>query len=62
LDEGNLAVGRTADICIFDPEEEWTLTPESSHSRGKNTPFMEHPLKGRVTNTLHQGHIVYSAT
>ncbi|WP_067985188.1 dihydroorotase [Neptuniibacter pectenicola] len=62
LDEGNLAVGRTADICIFDPEEEWTLTPESSHSRGKNTPFMGHPLKGRVTNTLHQGHIVYSAT
>lgn len=62
LDEGNLAVGRTADICIFDLEEEWTLTPESSHSRGKNTPFMGHPLKGRVTNTLHQGHIVYSAT
>ncbi|WP_420554823.1 dihydroorotase [Neptuniibacter marinus] len=61
LDAGNLAIGRKADICIFDPKAEWMLTPETSYSRGKNTPFMDHPLKGKVTNTLHNGQVVYSA-
>ncbi|MDO6515014.1 MULTISPECIES: dihydroorotase [unclassified Neptuniibacter] len=61
LDAGNLAIGRKADICIFDPKAEWRLTPETSYSRGKNTPFMGHQLKGKVTNTLHNGQVVYSA-
>ncbi|MCP4597766.1 dihydroorotase, partial [Neptuniibacter sp.] len=61
LESGTLEVGKDADICIFDPEAEWQLTPESCHSRGKNTPFMGYPLKGKVTTTLFQGEVVYSA-
>lgn len=60
LEGGTLSIGSPADICIFNPNEEWQLTPESCHSRGKNTPFMNHPLKGRVTHTLFNGDLVYN--
>lgn len=61
LDAGTLTKGAQADICIFDPQAEWQLTTENSLSRGQNTPFMDYPLKGKVTHTLHKGEVVYSA-
>lgn len=60
LDAGTLAEGSAADICIFDPEESWTLTEEDTHSKGKNTPFMGYELKGRVKHTLIDGQPVFS--
>lgn len=60
-DKGSLGIGSDADICIFDPEAEWTLTPENCVSAGKNTPFMGVPLKGKVTQTLINGKTVYQA-
>ncbi len=61
LDTGTLSVGSKADICIFDLETEWTLTPDNCVSAGKNSPFMNFPLKGKVTYTLVDGRIVYQA-
>ena len=61
IEAGRLTPGYNADVCIFDPEHEWMLTPETSHSRGKNTPFMHYPLKGKVTTTLFRGEVVYSS-
>lgn len=61
LPTGNLKVGSVANICIFNPETEWQLTPETCHSRGKNTPFINYPLKGKVSHTLYQGQVVYNA-
>lgn len=61
LEKGTLQVGADADICIFDPEAEWQLTSENNPSRGQNTPFMDYPLQGQTTYTLHQGQVVYSA-
>ena len=61
LDAGSLEIGKDADICIFDPEAEWQLTSENNHSRGQNTPFMEYPLRGKTTFTLHRGEVVYTA-
>ncbi len=58
-DIGSLAVGRQADICIYDPAHVWTLTREQLHSRGKNTPFAGWEFKGRVTHTLLGGKLVY---
>jgi len=55
LSSGQLAVGEKADICIFDPEEEWTLNPQHMRSRGKNTPFAGWNLRGRVKHTLING-------
>lgn len=59
LDTGSLLPGKPADICIFDPEEHWTVTPNSLRSSGKNTPFNGQTLKGRVTMTLLGGRVVY---
>ncbi|MGB0732674.1 MAG: amidohydrolase family protein, partial [Pontibacterium sp.] len=61
LEQGTLKLGSDADICIFDPSATWTLTPETSFSKGKNTPFMNSELKGRVSYTLVAGSIVYRA-
>jgi dihydroorotase len=59
IDAGHLGVGHAADVCIFDPEREWRLTPKALHSQGKNTPFMGLPMLGKVTCTLVGGHVVF---
>lgn len=59
IDAGHLAVGATADVCIFDPELEWEFDREAMHSRGHNTPFHNWPLRGKVMYTLVGGEIAY---
>ena len=59
LDAGHLSVGAVADVCIFDPELYWKVEPSALKSQGKNTPFLNMQLKGRVKYTLVNGHIVY---
>jgi len=61
LHSGQLAVGATADICIFDPATVWQLTPETLKSRGKNSPWTGYLLNGKVKKTLVGGRVVYSA-
>jgi dihydroorotase len=60
LPYGTLALGATADICIFHPELAWQLDTGTMQSRGHNTPFMGREFKGRVTHTLLAGNPVYS--
>ena len=40
--------GDPADFFLFDPEERWKLTPETMHSKGKNSPFIGRQLVGKV--------------
>ena len=56
---GRLALGGDADLVIFDPDEEWTVDPEQFASKGRNTPFGGHKLKGKVKYTIVGGRIVY---
>jgi len=58
---GTLAVGSYADICIFDETAEWVVTPKTLASQGGNTPFLNHPMQGRVRYTLIDGHIDFEA-
>ncbi|HRK77491.1 MAG TPA: dihydroorotase [Thiobacillus sp.] len=58
---GNLAVGSYADICIFDETADWVVTPKALASQGDNTPFLNHPMQGRVRYTLIDGHIDFEA-
>ena len=37
LHVNRLAVGETADITVFDPEAEWTVTKDSFHSKSKTS-------------------------
>jgi len=59
---GNLTVGSFADICIFDESAEWIVTPKTLASQGDNTPFLNHPMQGRVRYTLIDGHIDFEST
>ena len=61
LNKGVLAPGLNADLCIFDPEELWKVTPRALKSQGKNTPFQNMELAGKVRYTLVEGHVVYEA-
>ncbi|PSL13946.1 dihydroorotase [Marinobacterium halophilum] len=59
IEAGTLNIGSQADICIFDPDAEWTVNVDSLRSAGKNTPFLGQTLKGRVNATLMDGRIVF---
>lgn len=58
---GRLVVGGAADVCVFDPEAAWTVTPGALRSQGPHTPFEGYELPGRVRTTLVGGHIAYQA-
>jgi dihydroorotase len=62
---GRLVEGGVADVCVFDPEANWTVTPDALHSQGKHTPFaFEHGgmrMPGRVRATLVAGTVAYTA-
>ena len=59
LPSGQLAVGATADVCIFDPQATWQLTPEALKSRGKNSPWQGYMMTGKVRTTLVGGRVVF---
>jgi dihydroorotase len=60
---GRLAVGAAADICVFDPQVTWQVTPEALRSQGKHTPFAFEvsgmSMSGRVRATLVGGQLAY---
>ncbi len=56
---GAIAVGRRADICVFDPQELWCISPETLRSQAKNTPCMGWEVTGRVRTTLVSGRVVF---
>ena len=59
IEAGQLSVGATADVCIFDLKAAWTLTEDQIRSRGHNTPFLGWEFRGRVTHTLVGGKLVF---
>ncbi len=61
IDRGTLSVGAAADVCLFDPDEQWVLDEASMLSRGHDTPFKGRALKGRVRCTLVDGRVVFES-
>ncbi len=59
LDAGRLAVGRAADLVLFDPERPWRIEETDLHSLAKNTPFENRLVQGRVLRTFVDGRGVY---
>lgn len=60
LDAGSMSEGSKADIAIIDPDEAWTVTPESLHSKSANSPWLGVELKGRIRKTLLEGKVVFA--
>ena len=60
---GRLVEGGVADICLFDPEVQWSVMPAELASRGKHTPFAFSStgmaLPGRVRATWVAGTLAF---
>ncbi|HEX2540862.1 MAG TPA: dihydroorotase [Caldimonas sp.] len=56
-----LAVGATADVCVFEPRERWTVDASTLTSRSRHTPFTGQEMPGRVRCTLVAGRVAFEA-
>jgi dihydroorotase len=61
LQPNTLCVGASADLCVFDPDETWTVDPEQFRSKARNTIFAGEALTGKVKHTLCGGKVTFSA-
>lgn len=59
LDKGSLHPGYSADITIVDPNEKYTINKDTFFSKSRNTPFHGREVRGRVTQTIAGGKLVY---
>jgi dihydroorotase len=59
LPAGTLHPGSAADLIIIDPDHAWTVKPAELNSAGKNTPFADWEMMGKVTHTFINGRPVY---
>jgi len=62
LDAGRIRVGGPADLCVFDPEAGWIVSPSALASLGKNSPYLGLEMQGRVRYTLIDGHLDYRSS
>jgi dihydroorotase len=58
---GDLHPNSNADLCIFNAQEFWQVTPAALKSQGKNSPFTGLEFAGKVKTTLINGQVVYQA-
>jgi dihydroorotase len=57
MDAGYIKEGKSADLVIFAPDEEWSFV--QSVSKSSNTPFLGERLPGKIYATICDGNIVY---
>src|SRR4051812_2634602 len=60
LPGGTLGAGAPADICLFNPDEEWRYDAKAGFSKSSNSPWSGQTLTGRVKTTIVGGRIVFS--
>ena len=58
---GQLIKGGAADVCVFNPNQSWTVEPSALRSQGKHTPFSGYDLPVRVRWTVVGGQLAYEA-
>ena len=58
-DLGDLSVGKTADITIFDPNVEYEIHAADFAGKSKNMPYEGRKVTGKVVTTIFGGKVVY---
>ena len=58
---GRLVEGGMADVCVLDPQAEFTVTPSALRSQGRHTPFEGWALPAQVRCTVVNGQVAFSA-
>ncbi|MGC9311955.1 MAG: amidohydrolase family protein [Sediminispirochaetaceae bacterium] len=56
--KGRLDVGSDADVVIFDPKKEWTISGDNQHTNAEYSIFAGHKVMGRVSSVLSRGRVV----
>ncbi len=59
IERGQLSVGSVADVTLLDPEVDWMVEAGDFASKGVNSPFLGWRLKGKVTDVLVKGKLVF---
>ena len=57
VDAGRIGVGKPADLCVFDPDAAWLVSPSNLASLGKNSPYLGLEMIGQVRYTIIDGHL-----
>jgi dihydroorotase len=60
LPAGTLTPGAPADVCIFDPKEQWRYDAKAGQSKSSNSPWHGQTLTGRVKTTIVDGRVVFA--
>jgi allantoinase len=58
--KGSFRPGADADIVVFDPDAEWTVTEDQLHFRHKLSPYLGAQVRGKVLETWLRGAQLYS--
>ena len=56
--KGSLAPGADADVILFDPDAEWTITADALHNGAGYTFFEGYKARGKVIATLSRGEVI----
>jgi dihydroorotase len=59
VEGGSLAIGKPADVIVFESEEPWVCDPAQLKGRSKNTPFDGARMSGKVHVTIVAGEVVF---
>ena len=59
LPAGTLSVGASGDVCIFDPDQRWTVDAEAFKSKSRNCPWNGRTLRGQVKATFVDGKEIF---
>jgi dihydroorotase len=59
IDAGRIEAGQHANICIVDPELDWTFDTNNMLSSGQNSPFEGWSFTGRSVRTLFEGETIF---
>ena len=59
IEPPSLAPGAPADLCLFDPDEHWTVSRGTLVSQGSHTPYLGRSVPGRIHATWVSGRQVW---